>query len=187
MKQTRDFLQKIGLPAGDAYDLPDSAKRFTDGAQYRFEVPGIQSPGPMKALLEELDRFEIAIHRVTQTKGIMLLTDEEIKDMVAMAKQWQVELVLSIGPRATYDTSASVLTEEGQRMGDCLRGQEQIVRAVEDVKRAAAFGCRAFLIYDELQFVAAQRNAQGRRDPRRVQIQGVRALRPRQPLLGKTP
>lgn len=149
MVETREFLKKMGLPAGDAYDLPDSGKRFADGAQYRFEVPGIQSPGPMKALLEELDRFEIAIHRVTQTKGIMLLTDEEIKDMVAMAKQWQVELVLSIGPRATYDTSASVLTEEGQRMGYRLRGQEQIVRAVEDVKRAAAFGCRAFLIYDE--------------------------------------
>jgi hypothetical protein len=69
--------------------------------------------------------------------------------MVALSKQHHVELVLAIGPRATYDTSASVHTEEGQRMGYRLRGQEQIVRAIEDVKRAASFGCRAFLIYDE--------------------------------------
>jgi len=149
MKATREFLQSIDLPGGDAYDLPDSTKRFKDGAQYRFEVPGIQSPTAMKALLTDLDTFGVSIHRVTQTKGIMLLADREIADMVALAHEWQVELVLAIGPRATYDTSASVHTPEGQRMGYRLRGQEQIVRAIEDVKRAVAFGCRAFLIYDE--------------------------------------
>jgi hypothetical protein len=103
----------------------------------------------MKALLEELDTLGFGIHRVTQTKGIMLLGDEDIERMVALAAQWQVELVLAIGPRATYDTSASVQTPEGQRMGYRLRGQDQIVRAIEDVKRAARLGCRAFLIYDE--------------------------------------
>lgn len=149
MKQTRDFIESLGLPCGDLYNLPTSEKRFSDGGQYRFEVPGIQGPSAMKALLEELDKFTITIHRVTQTKGIMTLTDDEIKQMVLYAKQWNVELVLSIGPRATTDTSASVHTEEGQRMGYRLRGQEQIVRAVEDVRRAASFGCRSFLIYDE--------------------------------------
>lgn len=149
MKDTRAFLSKIGLPAGDAYELPASEQRFDDGAQYRFEVPGIQGPDAMKALLEQLDKFGIVIHRITQTKGIMVLTDDEIKEMVALAKRWQVELVLSIGPRATYDTSASVQTPEGQKMGYRLRGQEQIVRAIEDVKRAVSLGCYTFLIYDE--------------------------------------
>ena len=149
MNKTREFFTKLGLPAGDAYNLPTSTKRFSDGAQYRFEVPGIQGPGSMKALLEELDKHQIAIHRVTQTKGIMSLTDEEIGSMVELARDWQVELILSIGPRATTDTSASVKTEEGQRMGYRLRGQEQIVRAIEDVKRASRLGCRSFLVYDE--------------------------------------
>lgn len=149
MRDTKLFLQKIGLPQGDAYDLPSSEKRFSDGAQYRFEVPGIQGPGAMKALLESLDGYGISIHRVTQTKGIMLLSDDEIEEMVTLAKKWQVQLVLAIGPRATYDTSASVNTEEGQRMGYRLRGQDQIVRAVEDVKRAISFGCHSFLVYDE--------------------------------------
>jgi hypothetical protein len=149
MQKTREFLRKLGLPGGDAYDLPTSAKRFPDGGQYRFEVPGIQGPSAMKALLEEIAEKGMALHRVTQTKGIMLLSDDDIQKMVALASQHRVELVLAIGPRATYDTSASVHTEEGQRMGYRLRGQEQIVRAIEDVKRAAAIGCRAFLIYDE--------------------------------------
>ena len=149
MDKTREFLKAIGMPSGDAYDLPSSEKRFADGAQYRFEVPGIQGPGAMRVLLDELDIYGIFIHRVTQTKGIMCLTDSEIYKMVELAIQYQVDLILAIGPRAVYDTSASVNTPEGQRMGYRLRGQEQIVRAIEDVKRAAGFGCRSFLVYDE--------------------------------------
>ena len=142
-------MSSIGIPNGDFYNLPDSEKYFQDGGQYRFEVPGIQNPESMISLLEELNKLEIIIHRVTQTKGIMALTDEEIASMVKISKDYYVELVLAIGPRATTDTSASVNTPEGQRMGYRLRGQEQIVRAIEDVKRAASFGCRSFLVYDE--------------------------------------
>lgn len=149
MKETRAFLESIGMPAGDLYTLPTSEKKFPDGGQYRFEVPGIQGPGPMKALLEQLDEYGIQIHRVTQTKGIMFLTDEEILKMVEYAKKWNVELVLACGPRATTDTSASVKTDEGQRMGYRLRGQEQVVRGMEEIRRGARLGVRGFLIYDE--------------------------------------
>lgn len=149
MDDTRKFLESIGMPPGDAYDLPTSSKRFPDGAQYRFEVPGIQGPTAMKALLEELERYEISIHRVTQTKGIMTLLDSEINEMVELAKQYQTQLILAIGPRATTDTSASVKTEEGKRIGYRLRGQEQIVRSIEEVKRASSLGVRGFLLYDE--------------------------------------
>lgn len=149
MDETREFLKSIGLPEGDVYDLTTSKKRFKDGGQYRFEVPGIQGPKVMKALLEAVDGYGMYLHRVTQTQGIMCLTDEEISQMVELARQWQTDLILAIGPRATTDTSASVHTEEGVRMGYRLRGEEQIVRALEDVKRAARLGCRGFLVYDE--------------------------------------
>ena len=149
MDKTREFLKSIGQPGGDSYDLPTSDKRFSDGGQYRFEVPGIQSPKVLKALLEAMDGYGIYLHRVTQTQGIMRLTDQEISDMVELAHEWKTDLILAIGPRATTDTSASVNTPEGVRMGYRLRGQEQIIRAVEDVKRAARLGCRSFLVYDE--------------------------------------
>ena len=149
MDKTREFLKSIGLPGGDAYDMPTSEKRFKDGGQYRFEVPGIQGPKVMRALLEAMDSYGLYLHRVTQTQGIMRLTDQEIGKMVELAHQWETDLILAIGPRATTDTSASVHTEEGVRMGYRLRGQEQIVRAIEDVKRAARLGCRGFLVYDE--------------------------------------
>lgn len=149
MNKTQNFLKTLQLPVGDLYDLPTSNHRFSDGAQYRFEVPGIQSPSSMLSLLDEVNSMGQTIHRVTQTKGIMLLSDDEILEMVELSSTYQVELVLAIGPRATYDTSASVNTPEGQRMGYRLRGQDQIVRAIEDVKRASSFGCFSFLVYDE--------------------------------------
>ena len=149
MKETRNYLSSIGMPISDQYDLPSSEKRFEDGGQYRFEVPGIQGPKPMKALLEQLDVYGIKIHRVTQTQGIMRLLDSEIEEMLEYAHQWNVELLLSTGPRATIDTSASVNTPEGVRMGYRLRGQEQVIRAVEDIRRAVRLGVRSFMVYDE--------------------------------------
>ncbi len=149
MQSTRDYLASIGMPSGDLYGLPTSEKRFDDGGQYRFEVPGIQGPAAMKALLEQLDNYGIGIHRVTQTKGIMFLLDSEIEQMLEYAEKWKVELLLATGPRATTDTSASVNTPEGVRMGYRLRGQEQVIRAVEDIRRAARLGVRSFMVYDE--------------------------------------
>ena len=70
-----DFLEKIGIQEADS-NLELSEKRFPDGAQYRFEVPGIQNPGAMAALVDATDEYDVKVHRVTQTKGIMLLTDQ---------------------------------------------------------------------------------------------------------------
>ena len=147
MDNTRKFLRKIGIE--DVTKDYVSKKRFGDGGQYRFEVPGIQSPGTMKALLEESDKNDLFIHRVTQTKGIMMLTDEEIAEMVSLAKEYGCELFLAVGPRATYDTSATVNTKEGSRIGYRLRGYDNLVYAIEDVKRACRLGVRGILLYDE--------------------------------------
>jgi len=145
--KTNDFLSQIGI--NDVDSNYESEKRFGDGGQFRFEVPGIQSPKTMKALLNEAKNQELVIHRVTQTKGIMLLTDEEIIEMVNLAKNYGCELFLSVGPRATYDTSATVHTKEGSRIGYRLRGYDNLVYAIEDVKRAVDLGVRGILLYDE--------------------------------------
>ncbi|MDP3066123.1 MAG: peptidase [Methanobacteriaceae archaeon] len=145
---SEDFLEKIGI--GKALNnLPESEKRFEDGGQYRFEVPGIQKPAALSGLIDALDHYEVQVHRVTQTKGIMLLTDSEIVQMRDMAFDAQLELFLSVGPRATYDTSASAQTKEGARIGYRLRGYKNLIYALEDVKRAASLGVRGIVVYDE--------------------------------------
>lgn len=143
--RTQDFLGDMGIVEG----LKESEKRFPDGAQYRFEVPGIQKPAAMAALIEAADNYGVTVHRVTQTKGIMLLTDSEIQEMIEMAKRSRMELFLSVGPRATYDTSATANTKEGARIGYRLRGYKNLMYAVEDVKRAVELGVRGIVVYDE--------------------------------------
>ncbi len=76
--ETRAFLASIGLPPGDVYELPDSPKRFPDGAQYRVEIPSVEGPACLEAVLEEADRLEVRVHRVSQGSGVFLQTDEEI-------------------------------------------------------------------------------------------------------------
>ena len=147
MDKTKEFLKKIGIE--DTLKDYVSDKRFGDGGQYRFEVPGIQSPKTMNALLKESFKNNIFIHRVTQTKGIMMLADDEITEMVNLAKTYGCELFLAVGPRATYDTSATVHTKEGSRIGYRLRGYDNLVYAIEDVKRACRLGVRGILLYDE--------------------------------------
>ena len=107
MEETRKFLESIGQPGGDLYQLPDSDKTFDDGCQYRFEVPGIQSPSVMKALLEEIDRLGFYIHRVTQTKGIWTLSDADITAMVELAKQYLAKSNYKGEPIVFYYTDAN--------------------------------------------------------------------------------
>jgi hypothetical protein len=143
-----EFLQTIGIDEGDV-TVDESKKYFSDGAQYRFEVPGIQNPGAMAALINATDKYGVKVHRVTQTKGIMLLTNKEIEQMAEIAIDARIELFLSVGPRATYDTSATANTAEGARIGFRLRGYKNLLYAIEDVKRATSMGIRGILVYDE--------------------------------------
>jgi hypothetical protein len=150
-KKTREFLRKLGLPDHDLYELPTSPYRFPDGAHFRIEIPTVNTADCMRAVLETTEKYGVVVNRITETYGIMRHTDRELEEMVQLAKDYQVELVMSIGPRAAYDTSAqrATGTVEGARISYRLRGVENLVYAIEDLKRALNFGIRSFLIYDE--------------------------------------
>ena len=148
-QETRAYLKKIGLPEGDLSDLPTSGQTFPDGAHFRIEVPTVNSAVAMSSLLKRADELGIVINRVTETYGIFRHTIGELKEYIQIAKDYGCEVVLSCGPRATYDTGATVLSPQGVRIGYRLRGMEQVIRAIEDVKRVVDIGGRVILVYDE--------------------------------------
>jgi hypothetical protein len=160
MKEIREYLTKIGLPKGDLYELPTSDKKFPDGAHFRIEVPTVNTYEAMVGLLDRAKELGLTINKIDETYGIMRHTDEEIINMVELAKKNKIELVMSPGPRAKYDTSATAQTPMGSWIGYRLRGTEQLIRAVEDIRRAISLGVRAFLVYDEgfLWLVGKMRN-----------------------------
>ena len=148
-EETREYVKKLGLPSGDLFDMPSSGLRFPDGAAFRIEVPTVNSAEAVAALLETATKNGITINRVTETYGMFRHTWTEIKEYCRLCNEYGAELLMSTGPRATYDTGATVLSPQGVRISYRLRGMEQVLRGVEDVKRGYDLGVRGFLIYDE--------------------------------------
>jgi hypothetical protein len=148
MGETRAFLVSMGLPPGDLHELPDSQLRFPDGAQYRIEIPSVEGPACLEAVLEEAARLGVAVHRVSQGSGVFLQTDDELDSMARMAAEARVEISLFARPNAAWDTSAMARSPAGGVVAPTSRGQEQVVQGIEDAKRAAAHGIRSVLIAD---------------------------------------
>jgi hypothetical protein len=148
MGETRAFLASIGLPPGDLHELPDSQLRFPDGAQYRIEIPSVEGPACLEAVLEESARLDVPVHRVSQGSGVFLQTDDELDSMARMAADARVEISLFARPNAAWDTSAMARSPAGGVVAPTSRGQEQVVQGIEDAKRAAAHGIRSVLIAD---------------------------------------
>src|SRR3977135_1691218 len=148
MGETRAFLASIGLPPGDLHELPDSQLRFPDGAQYRIEIPSVEGPACLEAVLEEAERLDVLVHRVSQGSGVFLQTDDELDSMARMGADAHVEISLFARPHAAWDTSAMARSPAGGVVAPTSRGQEQVVQGIEDAKRAAAHGIRSVLIAD---------------------------------------
>lgn len=146
--RAHELLTGLGLPGRDLYDLPGSGKRFPDGAEYRVEIPSVEGPRVLEAVLDEAERREVQLHRVSQGSGIMLLTDAEILEMCAMAREAGLELSLFVGPRASWETGAGVTSGAGKVLGAQHRGQDQLAYALEDVLRGVSLGLRGVLVAD---------------------------------------
>lgn len=145
----REIILKMGLPIGDLYQLETSRQTFDDGAQYRIEIPTVNSVEAVDMIINESTRLGLTINRITETYGMFRHTKQEICKMVSLCSEYGCQLMMSTGPRASYDTSATAGSVQGKTIGYRLRGQEQVVRAISDIFRGIELGVKAFLIYDE--------------------------------------
>ncbi len=149
MDQTRQVLTSLGLPERDRIDLPSSSQRFPDGGQYRIEIPSVEGPNALRTVFETADALGVPIHRVSQGSGVMLLTDDELDEMAALGRERGIEVSLFVGPRAGWDTGAMAYMPAGRIVAPKVRGMDQLVQAVEDVRRANEHGITSVLVTDE--------------------------------------
>lgn len=148
MNLARNGLASLDLPSGDPHPAPTSTKRFPDGAQFRIEIPSTEGPLAFRAVLEQADQLGVPVHRISQGSGIMLLTDDEILEMVQLGKSRHVEVNLFVGPRATFDIGAQAYAAAGKSLGLSLRGSDQLAYAIEDVRHAIELGICSVLVSD---------------------------------------
>jgi len=148
MRDTPSILKALKLPVRDGYDLAASKKRFSDGGQYRVEIPSVEGPRAMQAVFDAARERRVTVHRISQGSGIMLQTDAETSEMVALGKKHRVEVCLFVGPRANWDVGVQAASSGGKVLGSSLRGADQFAYGIEDVLHGAKLGVRSILVAD---------------------------------------
>lgn len=149
MKQeSRTYLGGLNLPSHDPLSLPTSGLRFDDGRAYRIEIPTVEGPRALAAVIEEANARGVSVDRVSQGSGIMLQTDEEVQEMVRLGRDHGIEVCLFVGPRAAWDTGIQAAMPAGSVVSGSLRGTDQVAFALEDIIRACALGLRSVLVAD---------------------------------------
>ena len=123
-----------------------SDARFADGLRYRIEIPSVEGPRVLAAVLEEAERRSVPVRRVSQGSGVMMLTDGEIREMAALGSDAGVEVSLFLGPRGAWDTGGQSLATAAA--GGVARGGAGIDDSIAEVRRGLALGIRSFLVAD---------------------------------------
>ncbi|GLY63488.1 U32 family peptidase [Amycolatopsis taiwanensis] len=147
MTKFTDFLRAEGF-AGTDNEWPDSVKRFPDGAQCRVEIPSVEGPAVLDAVLAEADARGVPVHRVSQGSGGMLLTSDELRRMAGIGRQRGIEVSLFARPLTGWGSSAAAQASGAGALAAQARGIEQVVHNLEDIERSVEAGIRSVLITD---------------------------------------
>src|SRR5262249_6035479 len=126
-------LQRQELPLGDVPGR--SARRFPDGADFRIEIPSVEGPRVLEAVIEAARDHEVVVNRVSQGSGAMLLKESELHDLSALGAEHGIEVSLFVGPREGFGVGAHSRSADGAAHFGQLRGNRQLAYAIEDVLR----------------------------------------------------
>ncbi len=148
LQEIRDYIKnRLGAPGRDLYEIPTSKARFPDGAHYRTELlpTTVEEYEKVFALC---DKHDYIGNKITDTRGEMFDTDEEIVQKVDMCRERGVELVMSPGSGENYSDISHQMAVHAIVEGKS-RGIDMLVRNIADMMRCLELGCRGFLVYDE--------------------------------------
>jgi hypothetical protein len=120
--------------------------RFADGLRYRIEIPSVEGPRVLEAVLDEAERRSVPVRRVSQGSGVMMLLDDEIRAMARLGADAGVEVSLFLGPRGAWDTGGQSAATAA--VGGVARGAAGVDASIAEVRRGVALGIRSFLVAD---------------------------------------
>jgi hypothetical protein len=145
---TFEDIRRALAATGYRLDRPpgDSEARFSDGARYRIEIPSTEGPAVLRAVLEEAEEREVAVRRVSQGSGVMMLTDVEIAEMARLGAQHGIEVNLFLGPRGAWSTGGQAMTTASH--AGSARGNADLAACLAEAKRACELGIRSLLVAD---------------------------------------
>ena len=125
-----------------------SEHRFPDGAHYRIEIPSVEGPAVLRAVVAQASAEGIVVNRASQGSGAMLLSAAELAEMARIGADSGLEVSLFTGPREEWDVGSVAQSGEGPSRAGLIRSLRQLRYAVDDVLRAVDQGIRGFLVAD---------------------------------------
>jgi len=144
------MIEKYGIPARDLYDIPTSGATFPDGAHYRMEISGIHTIAEMEALVDEMNKRDIPVHRVIAFgQGANRLTEKELRDFAQIGQDAGIEIIAIPSARADYDIGKHAQTDWGRYSGVRVRGSDNLLYLVAGIQRCIEAGIKGFLLYGE--------------------------------------
>jgi hypothetical protein len=123
-----------------------SNDRFADGTRYRIEIPSVEGPQVMRAVLMEAAERGVPVRRISQGSGVMMLTDAELDEMAVLGAEHGVEVSLFLGPRGAWDTGGQSLVTSS--VGVTARGDSGVEQCLAEVERGLRHGIRSYLVGD---------------------------------------
>jgi len=137
MDNLEQTLEELGLPAHDNNQLPSSGLRFPDGGHYRIEISGVERVSALETMIKEAERQQVPVHRIIATVGgATYLTQSELQDFAQLAREQKIEVVMTPGPRRSWDAGRQMSTPEGLVSGMRLRGMNSVRHWLKDLERA---------------------------------------------------
>jgi hypothetical protein len=145
--EIRAYLQRIDVPVEDDYERSTSETRFPDGSHYKLEL-----------LPTELDEYErivdlasehaTPVNKFVDVTGTTFDSDETIREKCRRCRDAGVQLLMEPG-RGHHACDVSQQMALGEMDGGIVRGMDNLVHALSEVKRASDLGCRGFNFQDE--------------------------------------
>lgn len=160
-EEIKNYLMELGLPGQDNHELPTSRKTFPDGAHFRIEEV-LSTVEQYEKVFSLCDKYGFVVNRVTDVRGIIFDSDEEVLRKLELARHHGAEVMM--GPGAgdqPFDISQQA--EIGGMVQGKIRGMDQLLNTIQSMLWATELGCRGFLIFDEgLLLVALRMREAGR-------------------------
>jgi hypothetical protein len=141
-----DILARRGISA-EPVPAP-SEHRFPDGAHYRIEIPSVEGPAVLRAVVAQASAEGTTVNRVSQGSGAMLLSAAELAEMARIGADSGLEVSLFVGPREEWDVGRVAHSGDGPSRAGLIRGARQLRYAIDDVLRGVEHGIRGFLVAD---------------------------------------
>lgn len=119
-------------------------KTFPDGANYRIEVSGMETPGVLEAVIDEAKKQKIPIHRAIATvNGSVYWSNAQLKELARIAAENKVEVIICPG------NLARGLIENPNNLFTLMNWQnkKELEVYLNETLRCAKMGFRGFLVW----------------------------------------